>query len=42
MSREAGQVRVVVEARPPVLRGLPFELREEAVAAAEETVEVRT
>lgn len=42
VSREAGQVRVVVEARPPVLRGLPFELREEAVAAAEETVEVRT
>ncbi|MFJ2949153.1 TadE family type IV pilus minor pilin [Streptomyces sp. NPDC087226] len=42
VSREAGQVRVVVAARPPVLHGLPFELREEAVAAAEETVEVAT
>ncbi|MER6747106.1 TadE family type IV pilus minor pilin [Streptomyces fungicidicus] len=37
VSREAEQVRVVVVARPPVLRGLPFELREEAVAAVEET-----
>lgn len=34
--REAEQVRVVVVARPPVLRGLPFELREEAVAAVEQ------
>ncbi|MET7291444.1 TadE family type IV pilus minor pilin [Streptomyces griseoloalbus] len=38
VSREAEQVRVVVVARPPVLHGLPFELREEAVAAAEESV----
>ncbi|GGV20570.1 TadE family type IV pilus minor pilin [Streptomyces griseoflavus] len=37
VSREAGQVRVVVVARPPVLRGLPFDLREEAVAAVEQT-----
>ncbi len=37
VSREAEQVRVVVVARPPVLRGLPFELREEAVAAVEQT-----
>ena len=34
--REGDQVRVVVVAKPPVLRGLPFEVREEAVAAAEE------
>ena len=38
VSREGDQVRVVVVARPPVLTGLPFEVREEAVAAAEETV----
>ncbi|WP_327316884.1 TadE family type IV pilus minor pilin [Streptomyces sp. NBC_01235] len=37
VSREGDQVRVVVVAKPPVLRGmLPFEVREEAVAAAEE------
>ncbi|MFI1029807.1 TadE family type IV pilus minor pilin [Streptomyces sp. NPDC020951] len=36
--REGDQVRVVVVAKPPVLRGLPFEVREEAVAAAEEAV----
>ncbi len=36
--REAERVRVVVEARPPVLHGLSFDLREEAVAAAEDTV----
>ncbi|MFG3207276.1 TadE family type IV pilus minor pilin [Streptomyces sp. NPDC048192] len=35
--REGGQVRVTVVARPPVLSGLPFELREEAVAPVEET-----
>lgn len=40
VTREAEQVRVVVVARPPVLHGLPFELREEAVAAVEETVGV--
>lgn len=40
VNREAEQVRVIVVARPPVLHGLPFELREEAVAAVEETVEV--
>ncbi|MFV0134549.1 TadE family type IV pilus minor pilin [Streptomyces sp. HMX87] len=33
--REAGRVRVVVVAEPPVLRGLPFEVREEAVASVE-------
>ncbi|MGW2490538.1 TadE family type IV pilus minor pilin [Streptomyces sp. NPDC001606] len=36
--REGDRVRVTVVARPPVLSGLPFEVREEAVAAAEETV----
>ncbi|MEU6259250.1 TadE family type IV pilus minor pilin [Streptomyces sp. NPDC047043] len=40
VSREGGQVRVTVVAKPPVLHGLPFEVREEAVAAAEETVGV--
>jgi hypothetical protein len=38
VSREAEQVRVVVVAKPPALRGLPFEVREEAVASVEETV----
>ncbi|MGY3203165.1 hypothetical protein ACVW19_003680 [Streptomyces sp. TE5632] len=38
VSREAARVRVVVVAKPPVLRGLPFDVREEAVAAVEETV----
>ncbi|MFI8204782.1 TadE family type IV pilus minor pilin [Streptomyces sp. NPDC085937] len=38
VSRDADQVRVTVAARAPMLRGLPFELREEAVAAAEEAV----
>ncbi|MFD4786875.1 TadE family type IV pilus minor pilin [Streptomyces sp. NPDC058459] len=38
VSREGEQVRVTVVARPPVLTGLPFEVREEAVAAAEEAV----
>ncbi|MFE4051914.1 TadE family type IV pilus minor pilin [Streptomyces sp. YIM B13518] len=42
VSREAEQVRVVVEARLPVLRGLPFDLREEAVATAEETAGTAT
>ncbi|MEU6139962.1 TadE family type IV pilus minor pilin [Streptomyces sp. NPDC047081] len=41
VSREGDQVRVTVTARPPALRALPFEVREEAVAAAEETVGVR-
>ncbi|MFK4111663.1 TadE family type IV pilus minor pilin [Streptomyces sp. NPDC002176] len=36
--REGERVRVTVVARPPVLTGLPFEVREEAVAAAEEAV----
>ncbi|MFC9115049.1 TadE family type IV pilus minor pilin [Streptomyces sp. NPDC057092] len=40
VSRDAEQVRVTVVARAPMLRGLPFELREEAVAAAEEAVAV--
>ncbi|MDX3314583.1 TadE family type IV pilus minor pilin [Streptomyces sp. ME08-AFT2] len=38
IGREGDQVRVVVAAKPPGLRGLPFEVREEAVAAAEEAV----
>lgn len=38
VSREAAWVRVVVVAKPPVLSGLPFDVREEAVAAVEETV----
>jgi hypothetical protein len=38
VSREGDQVRVVVVAKPPALRGLPFEVREEAVAAAEEAL----
>lgn len=36
VGREGDQVRVVVVARPPLLRGLPFEVREEAVATAED------
>ncbi|WP_342748858.1 TadE family type IV pilus minor pilin [Streptomyces phaeoluteigriseus] len=36
VTREGEQVRVVVVAKPPMLRGLPFEVREEAVAAAED------
>ncbi|MBO7940345.1 pilus assembly protein [Streptomyces sp. S9] len=36
VSREGDQVRVVVVAQPAVLRGLPFEVREEAVAVAED------
>ncbi|MFJ9905809.1 TadE family type IV pilus minor pilin [Streptomyces sp. NPDC101152] len=39
--REGGQVHVVVVAKPPALHGLPFEVREEAVASAEDTVGVR-
>ncbi|MEW2622746.1 TadE family type IV pilus minor pilin [Streptomyces sp. NPDC048106] len=38
VGREGDQVRVTVVARAPVLSGLPFELREDAVALAEETV----
>ncbi|WP_030324022.1 TadE family type IV pilus minor pilin [Streptomyces sp. NRRL B-3229] len=38
ITREGGRVRVVVVAKPPALSGLPFEVREEAVALAEETV----
>ncbi|MEU3949013.1 TadE family type IV pilus minor pilin [Streptomyces sp. NPDC029526] len=38
VSREPEHVRVVVEARPPLLHGLPFDIREEAVAAVEESV----
>ncbi|MFI6354116.1 TadE family type IV pilus minor pilin [Streptomyces sp. NPDC050743] len=37
VGREGDQVRVTVVARPPVLGGLPFEVREQAVAPAEET-----
>ncbi|MFJ8805623.1 TadE family type IV pilus minor pilin [Streptomyces sp. NPDC102490] len=36
VSREAGLVRVLVVADPPALHGLPFEVREEAVASAEQ------
>ncbi|MFF3938281.1 TadE family type IV pilus minor pilin [Streptomyces phaeofaciens] len=39
VSREGDQVRVVVVAKPAVLRGLPFEVREEAVAVAEDVGE---
>ncbi|MEU9554768.1 TadE family type IV pilus minor pilin [Streptomyces fumanus] len=35
VSREADHVRVVVTAKPPALSGLPFEVREEAVASVE-------
>ncbi|MET9157591.1 TadE family type IV pilus minor pilin [Streptomyces parvulus] len=35
VGRGAGLVRVVVVAEPPALHGLPFEVREEAVASAE-------
>nr|WP_244187731.1 TadE family type IV pilus minor pilin [Streptomyces regalis] len=38
VGREGNEVRVVVVAKPPVLRGLPFEVREEAVASAEDMV----
>jgi hypothetical protein len=38
VSREGDQVRVTVVAKPPALDGLPFEVREEAVASVEETV----
>ncbi|MFD8149579.1 TadE family type IV pilus minor pilin [Streptomyces sp. NPDC001046] len=38
VSRGPQQVRVVVVAEPPVLRGLSFAVREEAVASVEETV----
>ncbi|MYS72545.1 hypothetical protein GTY88_19290 [Streptomyces sp. SID5926] len=38
VNREGGLVRVVVVAEPPALHGLPFEVREEAVASAEQTV----
>ncbi|MER5531733.1 TadE family type IV pilus minor pilin [Streptomyces sp. NPDC002677] len=37
IGRAGDQVRVTVVARPPVLGGLPFEVRESAVALAEET-----
>ncbi|MFE0511395.1 TadE family type IV pilus minor pilin [Streptomyces sp. NPDC058964] len=38
ITRAGDQVRVTVVAEPPLLSGLPFEVREEAVASAEETV----
>ncbi len=38
VTREGDRVHVTVVARPPVLTGLPFEVREEAVALAEDTV----
>ncbi|MEV5549242.1 TadE family type IV pilus minor pilin [Streptomyces sp. NPDC052309] len=40
VGREADRVRVVVVAKPPALHGLPFEVREEAVAAVEGTTGV--
>ncbi|MEV6168288.1 TadE family type IV pilus minor pilin [Streptomyces sp. NPDC051954] len=42
LSREGDQVRVVVVAKPPALDGLPFEVREEAVASAEDSGEVKS
>ncbi|MFE9615937.1 TadE family type IV pilus minor pilin [Streptomyces sp. NPDC006384] len=39
VGREGDRVRVVVEAGPPVLHGLPFEVREEAVAAVEQPMD---
>ncbi|MFE1839143.1 TadE family type IV pilus minor pilin [Streptomyces sviceus] len=39
VAREGDRVRVVVVAKPPALHGLPFEVREEAVALVESTVE---
>ncbi|MFB7504422.1 TadE family type IV pilus minor pilin [Streptomyces broussonetiae] len=41
VEREDGQVRVTVVAGLQVLRGLPLEVREQAVASAEETVGAR-
>ncbi|MFF6980347.1 TadE family type IV pilus minor pilin [Streptomyces sp. NPDC008343] len=38
VGREGDEVRVVVVAKPPVLGGIPFEVREEAVASAEDQV----
>ncbi|MFD8808899.1 TadE family type IV pilus minor pilin [Streptomyces sp. NPDC059597] len=38
VGREGDHVRVTVVARPPVLSGLPFDVREEAVADAEDAV----
>lgn len=38
VAREGEHIRVTVVAKPPVLSRLPFEVREEAVAAAEEAV----
>nr|WP_077796157.1 TadE family type IV pilus minor pilin [Streptomyces sp. JHA26] len=38
VTREADRVRVVVVAAPPMLHGLPFEVREEAVASVEQAV----
>lgn len=40
VSREEDQVRVVVQAEAPALHGLPFEVREEAVASVEQAVGV--
>ncbi|MET8246701.1 TadE family type IV pilus minor pilin [Streptomyces sp. NPDC005202] len=40
VTRDAEHVRVVVVADPPGMGALPFQLREEAVADAEETVGV--
>ncbi|MFG2464824.1 TadE family type IV pilus minor pilin [Streptomyces canus] len=37
VAREGDRIRVSVVAKPPALHGLPFEVREEAVAWAEET-----
>jgi hypothetical protein len=38
VTREGDLVRVLVVAKPRALTGLPFEVREEAVAAAEDSV----
>ncbi|MFD0001234.1 TadE family type IV pilus minor pilin [Streptomyces sp. NPDC127178] len=38
VGRKGDEVRVVVVVKPPVLGGIPFEVREEAVASAEDKV----
>ncbi|MFF4044524.1 TadE family type IV pilus minor pilin [Streptomyces sp. NPDC001816] len=38
VGREGDQIHVTVVAKPPLLTGLPFQVREEAVAAAEDAV----
>ncbi|WP_030599788.1 TadE family type IV pilus minor pilin [Streptomyces fulvoviolaceus] len=42
IGRAGDQVRVVVVAEPPLLHGLPFEVREEAVASVESAESVES